>query len=128
MSLMKTLEAFIANTPGLTSREFAKGFAGYSVNPLERTVSRPHDFSVTTLKMDEKQYQVVYSPRDELSEKPAEARFRLDKPYAAVPRIELFSCCGAPRWDHWGNQAKSPDNELVSGWAVPIVKTEEHVK
>lgn len=69
--------------------------------------------------------QVIYSPLGEHSQKPAEARFRLEQLYGDVPRIELFSRCGAPGWDHWGNQAASPDVELVTGWAVPISKSKE---
>jgi len=69
--------------------------------------------------------QVIYSPLGEHSQKPAEARFRLEQLYGDVPRIELFSRCGAPGWHHWGNQAMSSDVELVSGWAVPISKSKE---
>jgi len=57
--------------------------------------------------------QVVYSPLGEHSEKPAEARRRLELLYGDVPRIELFSRCAAPGWDHWGNQAESPAVELL---------------
>lgn len=46
--------------------------------------------------------QVIYSPLGEHSQKPAEVRLRLEKLYGDVPRIELFSRCGAPGWDHWG--------------------------
>lgn len=35
--------------------------------------------------------QVIYSPLGEHSQKPAEARYRLEKLYGDVPRIELFS-------------------------------------
>lgn len=69
--------------------------------------------------------QVIYSPLGEHSAKPAEARCRLEQLYGDVPRIELFSRCGAPGWDHWGNEVESPDIELVSGWAVPISKKED---
>lgn len=66
--------------------------------------------------------QVIYSPLGEHSQKPAEARFRLEKLYGDVPRIELFSRCGAPGWDHWGNQAESPDVEFFPGNVQPIFK------
>lgn len=52
--------------------------------------------------------QVIYSPLGKHSQKPAEARYRLEKLYGDVPRIELFSRCGDPGWDHWGNQAERP--------------------
>ena len=59
--------------------------------------------------------QVIYSPLGEHSEKPAEARLRLEQLYGDVTRIELFSRCGAPGWDHWGNQAESPAVQLLPG-------------
>lgn len=59
--------------------------------------------------------QVIYSPLGEHSQKPAEARFRLEKLYGEVPRIELFSRSGAPGWDHWGNQADNPAVSLLPG-------------
>jgi len=37
-SLMKTLEMFIADNPGLTSREIAEAFADYSVDAVQRAV------------------------------------------------------------------------------------------
>ncbi|EMN1230162.1 TPA: MT-A70 family methyltransferase [Enterobacter roggenkampii] len=69
--------------------------------------------------------QVIYSPLGEHSQKPAEARFRLEKLYGDVPRIELFSRCGALGWDHWGNQAESPTVELIPAVAVPMRKPQE---
>ena len=69
--------------------------------------------------------QVIYSPLGEHSAKPEEARFRLEKLYGDVPRIELFSRCGAPGWHHWGNQAESSDVELLPGWVASISKPEE---
>ncbi len=50
----------------------------------------------------------------------------LEKLYGDVPRIELFSRCGAPGWDHWGNQAESAAVELISGVAVPVKNNREH--
>ncbi len=69
--------------------------------------------------------QVIYSPLGEHSAKPEEARFRLEKLYGDVPRIELFSRCGASGWHHWGNQAESSDIELLPGWVASISKPEE---
>ncbi len=69
--------------------------------------------------------QVIYSPLGEHSQKPAEARFRPEKLYGDVPRIELFSRCGA----HWmgplGNQSVSPAVELIPAVAVPMGKPQE---
>lgn len=57
MSLMKTLETFIANNPGLTSREIAEAFADYSVDSVQRTVCRLHDFNFATREMRGNQYR-----------------------------------------------------------------------
>ncbi|MDE9618280.1 MT-A70 family methyltransferase [Citrobacter portucalensis] len=60
--------------------------------------------------------QVIYSPLGEHSQKPAEARYRLEKLYGDVSRIELFSRCAAPGWHHWGNQAENPDVIISPGY------------
>lgn len=60
--------------------------------------------------------QVIYSPLGEHSQKPAEARHRLEKLYGDVSRIELFSRCAAPGWHHWGNQAENPDVIMSPGY------------
>lgn len=64
--------------------------------------------------------QVVYSPLGAHSEKPWEVRHRLELLYGDVPRIELFSRCGAPGWDHWGNQSIGPAVQLHPGYALDI--------
>ncbi|EPG4898058.1 MT-A70 family methyltransferase [Citrobacter koseri] len=68
--------------------------------------------------------QVIYSPLGEHSEKPWEARHRLELLYGDVPRIELFSRCAAPGWHHWGDQAESPDVELFSAGVLPVSRME----
>ena len=68
--------------------------------------------------------QVVYSPLGAHSEKPWEVRHRLELLYGDVPRIELFSRCAAPGWDHWGNQCDTAAVELLPGCAIDVVKTE----
>lgn len=64
--------------------------------------------------------QVIYSPLGKHSEKPAEARHRLERLYGDVPRIELFSRRAAPGWDHWGNQAVTPAVQLLPGTVLGI--------
>lgn len=59
--------------------------------------------------------QVIYSPLGKHSEKPWEARNRLEMLYGDVSRIELFSRCAAPGWDHWGNQAPESAVQLING-------------
>lgn len=71
--------------------------------------------------------QVIYSPLGEHSQKPAEARFRLEQLYGAVPRIELFSRSGATGWDHWGNQAERPAIHLLPGVVCAIDWAKEDV-
>lgn len=68
--------------------------------------------------------QVVYSPLGKHSEKPWEVRHRLELLYGDVPRIELFSRCVAPGWDHWGNQCPTSAVQLLPGCAVDVVKVE----
>lgn len=57
MSLMKKLEAFIADNPGLTSREIAEAFASHSVDSVQRTVCRLYDFNFATREMHGNQYR-----------------------------------------------------------------------
>lgn len=57
MSLMKKLEVFIADNPGLTSREIAEAFASHSVDSVQRTVCRLHDFHFATRVMQGNQYR-----------------------------------------------------------------------
>jgi N6-adenosine-specific RNA methylase IME4 len=58
--------------------------------------------------------QVIYSPLGEHSQKPAEARFRLEKLYGTF-RESNCSAAVVRGWDHWGNQAESAAVELISG-------------
>lgn len=48
--------------------------------------------------------QVIYAPIGRHSEKPHEARIRLEQLYGDVPRIELFCRQNAAGWDAWGNE------------------------
>ncbi|UKL14848.1 DNA methyltransferase [Erwinia phage Gungnir39] len=66
-------------------------------------------------RMSAKVKQVIYSPLGEHSQKPAEARDKLEQLYGNVRKIELFSRCSAPGWDHWGNQAPHSAVELING-------------
>ncbi|HDD9043199.1 TPA: DNA methyltransferase [Escherichia coli] len=69
--------------------------------------------------------QVIYSPLGEHSQKPWEARHRLELMYGDVTRIELFSRCSAPGWSHWGNQAENADVVLSPGFVCPVDMIEE---
>lgn len=57
--------------------------------------------------------QVVYSCLGEHSQKPAEARYRIEQLYGNVSRIELFSRGDAAGWHHWGNENPFNDIDLV---------------
>lgn len=57
MSLMKTLEMFIADNPGLSSREIADSFADYNIDSVQRTVCRLYDFNFTTRELVGSQYR-----------------------------------------------------------------------
>lgn len=62
MSLMKTLEMFIADNPGLTSREIAEAFADYSVDAVQRTVCRLHEYNFTTREWKGNQFRYYALP------------------------------------------------------------------
>lgn len=57
MSLMGELGAFIAENPGLTSREIAEQFADYSVDSVQRAVCRLYDFNFATRELQGTQYR-----------------------------------------------------------------------
>lgn len=59
--------------------------------------------------------QVVFSCLGEHSQKPWEARHRLERLYGDVSRIELFSRGDAPGWHHWGNECPHNDVDLLPG-------------
>lgn len=48
---------------------------------------------------------VLIAPVGEHSQKPAEARRRIERLYGDVPRVELFARQRTPGWKIWGNQA-----------------------
>ena len=64
-------------------------------------------------RMSKSVKQVIYSCQGQHSEKPAEARYRLEQLYGDVSRIELFSRGDAEGWHHWGNQNPKNNVELV---------------
>ncbi|HHQ6589200.1 TPA: MT-A70 family methyltransferase [Serratia fonticola] len=57
--------------------------------------------------------QIIYAPISQHSTKPWEARQRLERLYGDVSRIELFSRCDAPGWDHWGDECPQSDINLA---------------
>lgn len=48
--------------------------------------------------------QVIYAPISKHSEKPHEARVRLESLYGDVNRVELFARNSFDGWDAWGNE------------------------
>ncbi|WP_369795032.1 XF1762 family protein [Serratia sp. H1n] len=57
--------------------------------------------------------QIIYAPISQHSTKPWEARQRLERLYGDVSRIELFSRCDVPGWDHWGNECPQSNIALT---------------
>lgn len=65
-------------------------------------------------RLDKAVSQVIYAPIGKHSEKPQEARIRLDRLYGDVPRIELFARGNIDSWDVWGNECdNSVDLEVI---------------
>lgn len=58
----------------------------------------------TLERLDKSVSQVIISPRLRHSEKPPEARERIEQLYGDVPRIELFARQRVPGWGSWGDQ------------------------
>ena len=54
-----------------------------------------------------KVFQLIFSPLQEHSKKPAEARERIVELMGDLPRIELFARQRSPGWDVWGNEVES---------------------
>jgi len=55
-------------------------------------------------RVDKSVMQVIISPAQEHSQKPDEARRRIERLYGDVPRVELFARQRRPGWAAWGNQ------------------------
>ncbi|WP_392564354.1 MT-A70 family methyltransferase [Orbus wheelerorum] len=58
-------------------------------------------------RLDKSISQVIYAPISKHSEKPQEARIRLERLYGNVPRIELFARGNIDNWDAWGNECRN---------------------
>jgi len=63
-------------------------------------------------------FQLIMSPRQKHSQKPAEVRDRIIRLVGDLPRIELFARQKVEGWDCWGNEVES-DIELESGIFTP---------
>jgi N6-adenosine-specific RNA methylase IME4 len=50
-------------------------------------------------------HEVIHARRQRHSQKPAEARRRLELLYGDIPRIELYARGRVPGWRVWGDQA-----------------------
>lgn len=59
--------------------------------------------------------QMITAPVGRHSEKPAEARQRLERLLGDVPRVELFARATAPGWVSWGNQVEGQGAGLELG-------------
>jgi len=57
----------------------------------------------------ERQGQLIFAPRPPRhSEKPLEARERIEELFGDIPRIELFARYKYPGWETWGLEAEGP--------------------
>lgn len=64
---------------------------------------------------DRKVCQLIEYPRSAHSQKPIEARLRIERMFGDLPRIELFSRRKVEGWNCWGNEVESDiDLEAVS--------------
>ena len=57
------------------------------------------------MRLDASISQVIESPIEEHSRKPAVVRELITRLVGELPRIEMFSRAPAPGWDAWGNEA-----------------------
>jgi N6-adenosine-specific RNA methylase IME4 len=62
----------------------------------------------------ESQAQNIFASRGEHSEKPDEARWRLEELFGPIPRLEMFARCRCPGWDAWGFEADGPMPEYLA--------------
>lgn len=58
-------------------------------------------------RISKKVFQLIISPLQEHSKKPAEARKRIVELLGDLPRIELFARQRSPGWDAWENEVDS---------------------
>lgn len=58
-------------------------------------------------RISRKVFQLIFSPLQEHSKKPAEARERIVELMGDLPRIELFARQKSSGWDVWGNEVES---------------------
>lgn len=52
-------------------------------------------------------HSIIDDPVSRHSEKPVEARLRIEKLFGPLPRIELFARAKSEGWDVWGNEVES---------------------
>lgn len=65
-------------------------------------------------RISKKVFQLIISPLQEHSKKPAEARKRIVELMGDLPRIELFARQKYPGWDVWGDEVESSlDMEIM---------------
>lgn len=65
-------------------------------------------------RISRKVFQLIVSPLQEHSRKPAEVREHIVELMGDLPRIELFARQQSPGWDVWGNEVESSlDIELM---------------
>jgi len=56
----------------------------------------------------ESQGQLIFAPRGRHSEKPAEARNRIEDLFGPIPKLEMFARYKSLGWDVWGLESDGP--------------------
>lgn len=80
-----------------------------TTEPLEMVIIGSTGARGRTLPLEtESQGQWIFAPRGAHSEKPPEARWRIEELFGDVPRLEMFARCQFPGWDTWGREADGP--------------------
>lgn len=74
---------------GTRKKDRAAGISGGGISRVRKDIRR-----------------LIVSPRGRHSEKPEEARLRLEQLFGDVSRIELFARSRRPGWAAWGNQVE----------------------
>ncbi|EPB5226389.1 hypothetical protein [Citrobacter freundii] len=84
MSILKTVQMFIAMNPGSTTRDIIEGLTQFSQDRLQLAVCRLYGSGLATRKRDGRQFRYYAEP-------PADCHFEVFEPTPEVERS--FSSC-----------------------------------
>lgn len=80
MSILKTVQMFIAMNPGSTTRDIIEGLTQFSQDRLQLSVCRLHGSGLATRKRDGRQFRYYAEP-------PADCHFEVFEPTAEVSAL-----------------------------------------